>query len=217
VRLGRRVLTASDAPEALFRENETNAERLFGVPSSTRYPKDGINDHVVSGAATVNPEQTGTKAAFRYRLEVDGGATATVELRLSDSPKEIGKGFAETMDVREREADEFYAELTPAGASTDEALVLRQGLAGMLWSKQFYHYDVRRWLDGDPAEPSPPKQRKSGRNAEWLHLNNMDVISMPDTWEYPWYAAWDLAFHCVPLAHVDPQFAKEQLLLLGRK
>ena len=118
---------------------------------------------------------------------------------------------------REREADELYAELTPAGCGEDEARVLRQALAGMLWSKQFYHYDVRRWLDGDPAQPPPPAERLTGRNAHWRHLDNMDVISMPDTWEYPWYAAWDLAFHCIALAHVDPEFAKAQLLLLGRE
>src|SRR6266536_3527363 len=188
--VGTSTLSGEGSPEALFCENETNTERLFGVPGSTPYPKDGINDHVVQGAATVNPDQTGTKAAFRYRLEVG---------------------------AREAEADEFYAELTPAGASDDEALVLRQALAGMLWAKQFYHLDVQRWLDGDPAGPQPPESRKNGRNHEWTHLNNADVISMPDKWEYPWYAAWDLAFHCVSLAHVDPEFAKSQLILLCRE
>src|SRR6266571_8396311 len=138
-RLGRRVLSASDTPEALFCENETNAVRLFGVPSSTPYPKDGINDHVISGAATVNPEQTGTKAAFRYRLEVAPGATATIELRLGETAG-LGDDFGEVMAAREREADELYAELTPGGSSADEALVLRQALAGLLWSKQFFHY-----------------------------------------------------------------------------
>jgi hypothetical protein len=215
-RLGTRTLVAGGSPEALFCENETNSERLFGTPNTTRYPKDGINDHVVAGAATVNPGLLGTKAAFRYHLEVAPGETATVELRLSETGV-LGDDFGEIMRTREAEADEFYSELTPRAASPDEALVLRQALAGMLWSKQFYHYDVRRWLAGDPAGPAPPASRLEGRNHDWTHLNNLDVISMPDTWEYPWYAAWDLAFHCVALAHVDPEFAKEQLILLGRE
>ena len=217
--LGRRVLAASGSPEALFCDNETNAQMLFGAAPSTAYPKDGIGDHVVHGAPTVNPDGTGTKAALRYHLEVAAGATATVELRLSDAigPPSLGDDFAAVMIAREAEADEFYAALTPAAASADEALVLRQALAGMLWSKQYYHYNVRRWLDGDPAGPPPPAERLDGRNAAWRHLDNLDVISMPDTWEYPWYAAWDLAFHCVALAHVDPEFAKAQLVLLCRE
>jgi hypothetical protein len=213
---GVKTLSGEGAPETLVCENETNNERLFGVPSSTPYPKDGINDYVVHGAATANPEQTGTKASFRYRLEVAAGETAVIRLRLRDKPG-LGENFDEVFAEREREADEFYAELTPAGISEDEARVLRQALAGMLWSKQFYHYDVRRWLMGDPAYPPPPQARWNGRNHDWLHLDNMDVISMPDKWEYPWYAAWDLAFHCVALAHVDPEFAKSQLLLLCRE
>src|SRR5713101_3411114 len=182
--LGTRILAGSGSPEALFCENETNNERLFGAPSATPYPKDGINDHVVHGAATVNPQQTGTKAAFRYRLEVGAGETATIELRF-DEAEELGSDFDEIMRVREREADEFYAELTPSPASADEARVLRQALPGMLWSKQFFHYDVQRWLRGDPAGPPPPESRRYGRNHDWAHLNNVDVISMPDTWEYP--------------------------------
>jgi hypothetical protein len=214
--LGTRYLSADGSPEPLFCENETNNERLFGVANATLYPKDGINDHVVHGAPTVNPEQTGTKAALRYHLEVAAGETATITLRLADRPG-IAAEAAATFTQREAEADEFYSELTPAGVSDDEARVLRQALAGMLWSKQFFHYDVQRWLDGDPAGPPPPEQRRLGRNHDWTHLNNMDVISMPDTWEYPWYAAWDLAFHCVALAHVDPEFAKAQLVLLSRE
>jgi hypothetical protein len=215
--LGRRRLDADGSPEALFCENETNFERLFGVQSPTPFPKDGINDHVVGGAATVNPAQTGTKAALRYRLQVEAGETATIRLRLREEGDGLGADFATVLDARRREADEYYAALRPPGCTDDEALVLRQALAGMLWSKQFYHYDVLRWLDGDPAGPTPPPERRSGRNAAWTHLNNMDVVSMPDTWEYPWYAAWDLAFHCVALAHVDPEFAKEQLILLCRE
>jgi hypothetical protein len=170
----------------------------------------------VHGAANVNPNSTGTKAAFRYRLEVGAGKTAVLRLRLREATG-VGSDFEDVLAAREAEADEFYAELTPAGASEDEALVLRQALAGMLWGKQFYHLDVQRWLDGDPAGPPPPESRKNGRNHEWTHLNNADVISMPDKWEYPWYAAWDLAFHCVSLAHVDPEFAKSQLILLCRE
>jgi hypothetical protein len=211
--LGTRYLSPSGSPDALFCENDTNHARLFGTPNAVAYPKDGINDHVVHGAPTVNPAQTGTKAALRYRLEVGAGETAVIELRLGQF-RGIG---GSVMDDRRRQADEFYAELTPPAATEDEALVLRQALAGMLWSKQFYHYDVERWLDGDAAGPPPPESRRSGRNHEWTHLNNFDVMSMPDKWEYPWYAAWDLAFHCVALAHVDPEFAKSQLVLLCRE
>jgi hypothetical protein len=215
-RLGRRFLTAAGSAEPLFCENETNNERVFGRPSTTPYPKDGINDHVVGGAATVDPALVGTKAALRHRLDVAAGETATIELRLAETaglPPHVGG----TIAARAREADEFYAGLTPAGTPPDEARVLRQALAGMLWSKQFFHYDVARWLDGDPASLPPFEARHHGRNREWRHLNNMDVISMPDKWEYPWYAAWDLAFHCVALAHVDPAYAKEQLVLLCRE
>jgi hypothetical protein len=215
-RLGSYTLAGSGSPEALFCDNETNDARLWGTAGGAPFPKDGIGDHVVAGAPTVNPEQIGTKAAFRYTLEVAAGASATVTLRFAKT----GAGGAdadEVISLRHAEADEFYAELTPAGATEDEALVLRQALAGMLWSKQFYHYNVRRWLDGDPAGPAPPPERQNGRNAAWRHLDNMDVISMPDTWEYPWYASWDLAFHCVALAHVDPEFAKAQLLRLCRE
>ena len=217
--LGSRRLSGSGSPDALFCDNETNAARLFGpdAPVTTPFPKDGINDHVVSGAATVNPAQRGTKAAFHYRLTVAPGESATVELRLTDTDGGLGKDFAAVMAAREHEADVFYAELTPSGTSADEALILRQALAGMLWSKQFFHFDVRRWLQGDPAYPPPPAERLAGRNHEWVHLNNRDVISMPDKWEYPWYASWDLAFHCVALAHVDPEFAKSQLILLSRE
>ena len=214
--LGTRFLAASGDPQALFCENESNGARLWGA-ASPPYPKDGINDHVVRGPSTVNPSQTGTKAAFHYVLDVAAGATTTVELRLSPEARRVDAGFADTMAQREQEADEFYAELIPAGTSAEEAAVVRQALAGMLWSKQYYHYDVRRWLAGDPAQPPPPPARGNGRNADWTHLDNRDVISMPDVWEYPWYASWDLAFHCVPLAHVDPEFAKQQLVLLCRE
>jgi hypothetical protein len=214
--LGRMTLTGAGAPELLFCDNESNAARLWGTAGAA-YPKDGINDHVVSGAATVNPDGTGTRAALRYHLTVAAGATAEIRLRLSPEGSETGTSWARTMTRRRQEADGFYAALTPEGATADEAMVMRQAFAGMLWGKQFFHYDVDRWLQGDPAGPPPPEGRGEGRNREWRHLNNADVISMPDKWEYPWYAAWDLAFHCVALAHVDAAFAKDQLLLMCRE
>ncbi len=214
--LGRMVLVGDGSPERLFCDNESNARLLWGAGGAA-FPKDGIADHVVHGALTVNPDGTGTKAALRYRLTVPAGATAEVRLRLSPDGAGVDGTWEQAMADRERDADELYAALTPAGTSADEAQVLRQALAGMLWSKQFFHFDVDRWLEGDPALPPPPQARIYGRNHEWRHLNNADVISMPDTWEYPWYAGWDLAFHCVPLALVDPEFAKAQLLLLCRE
>ncbi|MGE5764914.1 MAG: MGH1-like glycoside hydrolase domain-containing protein [Mycobacterium leprae] len=217
---GTLTLVGDGAPTALTCDNETNTQRLFGVPGRSAYPKDGINDHVVSGAATVNPAGTGTKGALWYRLTVPPGATHEVRLRLTtgEAPDaDLGKGFAAVMAARETEAEEFYDSVIPAAASPDERRVARQSFAGMLWGKQFFSYDVDTWLDGDPGQPQPPSQRRTGRNAGWRHLNNFDVISMPDKWEYPWYAAWDLAFHCVALALVDPSFAKEQLLLLCRE
>jgi hypothetical protein len=213
--LGGMTLTGSDTPELLFCENETNTARLW-QEAGPPYPKDGINDHVVAGRPTVNPQQTGTKAALWYRLEVAGGASAETRLRLASERGELGRSWSATLGARAREADAFYDSLAPS-ATSDEALVLRQALAGMLWSKQFYNYDVRRWLDGDPGQPPPPAARLRGRNAAWRHLFNRDIVSMPDKWEYPWYAAWDLAFHCVALAHVDPAFAKAQLRLITRE
>ena len=214
--LGNLVLVGSGAPELLFCENETNFARLYGG-AGTPFPKDGINDHVIAGAATVNPELTGTKAALRYRVSAEAGETIEVALRLAPARGDLGDDFDSIMDARQRDADEFYAELTPHGTSGAEAEVMRQAFAGMLWSKQHYHYIVEEWLDGDPLFPPPPPQRLQGRNARWTHLDNRDVVSMPDKWEYPWYASWDLAFHCVTLAHVDPEFAKSQLLLLCRE
>ncbi len=212
-----------NAPSLLFCENETNHGRLYGVASSPRYPKDGINDHVVRGAATVNPEQHGTKCALWYQATVAAGATVELRLRLrpeGSSPKAggaLGANFEKAVARRRKEADDFYAELTPKQASADEALVMRQAFAGMLWSKQLYYYDVARWLDGDPTQPRPPASRLTGRNSRWRNFDAFDIMSMPDKWEYPWFAAWDLAFHCVALAHVDPAFAKYQLILLCRE
>ena len=210
-------------PELLFCDNDTNLERLYGVPSSSPWPKDGINDRVVSGVATVNPERRGTKFAAWYRLTVAPGATEQVRLRLRpegsgpEAATALGADFTRVEAQRRAEADEFYAELTPPAASADEAAVMRQAFAGMLWNKQFYNYHVARWLDGDPSQPPPPAQRRDGRNARWRSFEAFDVMSMPDTWEYPWFAAWDLAFHCIALVHVDPAFAKYQLSLLCRE
>jgi hypothetical protein len=213
--LGRLTFTGSGEHELLFCENESNAAKLWAAPPTTPFPKDGIARHVVAGDDTVNPDQTGTKAALRYHLTVAAGETVELQLRLSAG--EPAGDWSDVMTARQAEADDFYAALTPAAATPDEAEVMRQAFAGMLWSKQFFHYDVERWLDGDPAGPPPPEARKTARNAEWRHLNNADVISMPDKWEYPWFAAWDLAFHCVALAHVDADFAKAQLLLMCRE
>jgi Glycosyl hydrolase family 63 C-terminal domain len=213
-------LHCEGSPELLFTENETNVERLFGVANRTPHVKDSVNDYVVHGATeAVNPEHTGTKAAAHYKLVVGAGETAVVRLRLADSNFNGTNAFAnfdKTFALRQCEADEFYATIIPEGLSADARNVMRQGFAGMLWSKQFYHYVVKEWLQGDPGNP-PPEERRKGRNHEWTHLYNADVISMPDKWEYPWYAAWDLAFHCIPLALVDPDFAKEQLLLMLRE
>lgn len=223
VQYGRRRLVCAGTPDLLFTENETNSRRLFGVENAARYVKDGINDHVVNTAeCVVNPQKEGTKVAARYLLEIEPGATAVVRLRfgpadrpLPDDP--LGEQFERIFAERLSEADEFYAAVIPQHVSPDARNVMRQSLGGLLWSKQFYHYVVERWLDGDPGQPPPPNRRRDGRNREWRHLYNADVISMPDKWEYPWYAAWDLAFHCVPLALVDPDFAKEQLILMLRE
>src|SRR3954447_5245756 len=216
--LGSLELTGLGEPRVVFCDNETNTERLYGSPSTSRKPKDGINDHVISGADTVRAD-TGTKVAFWYELEVAPGETKIVRVRLREAT-DSGNPWADfdaLAEQRRAEADEFYAELTPSAASEDEALVLRQALGGMLWSKQLFYYDVARWLDGDPTQPTPPASRHSGRNRTWRTFDAFDIMSMPDKWEYPWFAAWDLAFHCVALAHVDPAFAKYQLSLLCRE
>ncbi|MGH9172372.1 MAG: MGH1-like glycoside hydrolase domain-containing protein [Acidimicrobiales bacterium] len=221
--LGTYALAGDGSPQPLSCDNESNAQRLWGATGGAAYPKDGINDHVVSGEPTVNPAGTGSKAALWYRMQVPAGQEVSIRLRLSSvSPKggelpAVGDSWERAMADRAREADEFYAELAPPDASADEVAVMRQAFAGMLWSKQFFHYDVSRWLDGDPTEPAPPESRRQARNSKWGHLDNHDVISMPDTWEYPWYASWDLAFHCVTLANVSPGFAKAQLLTMCRE
>ena len=214
--LGQYWLAAEGAPELLFTENESNAARLWGVAVGTPFVKDGINDAVVHGVAgAVNPALVGTKAAARYRVEIPPGASATIRLRLTKArPTRPFTGADAVFAARRAEADAFHATLAPANMGEDARLVQRQAYAGLLWSKQLYCYNVDEWLDGDPASPPPPAERLRGRNAAWRMLDNADVLSMPDTWEYPWYAAWDMAFHCVALAQVDPDFAKQQLLLL---
>jgi hypothetical protein len=220
--LGRLWLYSQDGAELLFTENETNTQRLYGYPGP-EYAKDGINDYVVGGETNaVNPAQTGTKAAARYSATIPSGQTFQIELRLTKDewpPQKnpLESDFDRIFAQRIREADEFYASIAPDSLSADGRNVLRQAFAGLLWSKQFYHYVQREWLAGDPAQPAPPDSRRFGRNSDWPHIYNADVISMPDKWEYPWYAAWDLAFHCVPLALVDPDFAKEQLVLFLRE
>jgi hypothetical protein len=218
--LGKRWLYCEGEPDLLFTENETNYLRLFGTENLVAHVKDGINDYIVGGAATVNPEHAGTKAAAHYRLAIRPGAAGVVRLRLSDSTFKHGNAFSDfekVFEQRRHEANEFYTSIIPQDISSDAQNVMRQGFAGMLWSKQFYYYVVKDWLEGDPGNPPPPAERKRGRNREWRHLYNADVISMPDKWEYPWYAAWDLAFHCIPLALVDADFAKEQLTLMLRE
>jgi hypothetical protein len=220
---GERWLYCSGAPELLFTENETNVRRLYGVPAEGCF-KDGINDFIVNGdTEAVTRDAVGTKAAADYGVVVPAGGRAELRLRLSDRAPQawLDGPFDEDFDrifaARQAEADEFFASVIPVTLSADAQLVMRQSLAGLLWSKQFYHYVVRDWLSGDPAQPPPPDNRRLGRNRDWPHLYNADVISMPDKWEYPWYAAWDLAFHCVPLALVDSDFAKQQLVLLLRE
>jgi len=234
---GKRWLLCEGEPELLFTENETNAKKLFGSENRAPFVKDGINDYVVHGKQdAVKPEKSGTKATALYNLRITPGASVTVRLRLTDQEPKVarmsaprlvlaqapktelfGQAFESIFSARRKEADEFYAMRAPKDISEDARNVQRQAFAGLLWSKQFYHFDIRTWLEGDPAGPRPPESRKKGRNQEWSNLYNADVISMPDKWEYPWYAAWDLAFHCIPLAQVDPDFAKEQLTLLLRE
>jgi len=219
--LGDRWLYCEGAPELLFTENETNAERLWGTPNASPYVKDGINVYLVEGRKdAVNPAGAGTKASSLYRVTLAAGKTVAIRLRLSNAPipgDPFGHDFDVTFAQRLREADDFYATVIPKALSDDAKRVMRQAFAGLLWSKQFYHYYLRRWLQGDPCGPPPAPERSQGRNHEWLHLYNEDVISMPDKWEYPWYAAWDLAFHMIPLALVDPDFAKAQLVLFLRE
>jgi hypothetical protein len=219
---GARWLYCEGAPELLFTENETNNSRLFNSENSSPYVKDGINNYIVNAIkAAVNPDHAGTKASAHYAATLKSGESYTVRLRLSSAAPAHGSAldgnFDRILAERRGEANAFYQTVIPDNISADRQNIMRQALAGLLWSKQFYHYDVGRWLRGDPAQPEPPVERLHGRNREWRHLYNADVISMPDKWEYPWYAAWDLAFHCVALAIADSDFAKEQLILMLRE
>ncbi len=208
------------APELLFTENETNAERLYATKNPTPHVKDAFHAAIVGGRGdAVNPARRGTKAAAVHRLTLAPGAEVRLRLRLTVEAETNATpfaGFDELFTQRRAETEAYYATKT-AGLTPAERVVVRQAYAGLLWSKQFYHYDLKTWLEGDPSLPAPPAARAHGRNADWRHLYNRDVLSMPDKWEYPWFAAWDLAFHMLPFARVDPQFAKEQLVLLTRE
>lgn len=238
--LGKRYLYCQGETELLFTENETNTERLFNFPNASAYVKDGINDYIVQGRKeAVNPNQFGTKAAAHYLLTISAGETQIIKLRLSDiplcppsqagleesdcPPSQGGLGgspfaaFDAIFSTRQREADEFYQRITPFPLGEDMRNVQRQAFAGMLWSKQYYHYIVEDWLKGDPAAPPSPPDRKKARNHEWFHFYSDDILSMPDKWEYPWFAAWDIAFHAIPLATIDSDFAKYQLDVMTRE
>ncbi len=217
--LGQFRLYCQGDPKLLFCENETNFRRLFGLDGGPLYPKDAFHEYVVHGdRGRVSPERRGTKAAAHYELDIEPGATVELHLRLSlEAHAQPFADYDALFAAREKESDEFYAELQAEIPDEDARRIQRQAFAGMIWSKQTFHYDVRRWLAGDETQPQPPAARKHGRNAEWDHLTNEDVISMPDKWEYPWYASWDLAFHCIPLSVIDAEFAKSQLVLLTRE
>jgi hypothetical protein len=228
--LGERYLYCDGDASLLFTENETNTQRIFGVPNRSPYVKDGINNYIVHGRKeAVNPEKKGTKVAAHYHLTVNPGQSKVVRLRLSDTAPAafaqtngeettpFSSHFEDIFQARRNEADEFYKAITPASLNPDQANVMRQALAGMLWSKQFYYYDVDKWLEERGSDPFKPTRKAAPRNDQWHHMYNGDVISMPDKWEYPWYAAWDLAFHVIALTLVDPDFGKDQLKLMLRE
>lgn len=216
--LGGFYLYGEGQSDLLFCENETNTRRLYGNVTEGTF-KDGINDFIVSQKqGTLNDSHHGTKAAFHYKMSLAAGKSKVLRLRLADRfLSEPFEDYDLQFDLRKKEADEFYDAMQNTVKSQDEKEIQRQAFAGMLWSKQFYYYDVDQWLKGDPAQPPPPVERLGIRNQEWKHLNNADVISMPDKWEYPWFAAWDLAFHTIPLSMIDPEFAKSQLILLTKE
>jgi len=219
---GEHWLYCEGSPQLLFTDNESNLRRLFGVPNLGFYQKDAINDFIIKGHRyRLNPEQTGTKASIYYDLEIPAGQSAIVKLkftqRFDGTADHFGPAFEDVFRERIYDADDFYRDIIPQSLSPDGRRVMRQALAGMLWSKQFYNYDVRTWLSGDSGQPPPPRERLHGRNADWDHFYADDLISMPDKWEYPWFAAWDLAFHCIALALLDWDYAKYQLTLLCRE
>lgn len=224
--LGRFIFAAEstdmDAPNFIFTDNETNIERLYGATNASPYTKDAFHEYVVHGRKNaVNPEEKGTKTAAHYRLEIPAQSEVTIRLRLCGDTAipEIffGEEFDKIFQARRDEANEFYQDLMPRAMNDDDRNIARQSYAGLLWSKQFYYFVVKDWLDGDPSQPKPPAARREGRNAEWGHVFMRDVLSMPDKWEYPWFAAWDTAFHLIGFAALDPHFAKQQLLLFMRE
>lgn len=212
--LGEHYIYFDQAEEIVFCDNETNRKRLYGTEAVSKYPKDGINDYVVNGKPSVNPAQTGTKTSGIFKVKIPAKGQKQVRVRLSKTCLlDPFSDFASIFDDRKKECDDFYSELQKKLPNDEIKSIQRQAYAGMMWSKQFYYYNVKNWLQGDPGRLTPPKKRKAGRNNDWTHLYNYDVVSMPDKWEYPWYAAWDLAFHTIPIARIDPDFAKNQLLL----
>ena len=225
--MGQRFLYCEGSPKLLFTNNETNTERLFAVANASPYVKDGINNYVVNGNLdAINPTESGTKVSAQYLLTIDAGQSKTVSLRLSDvapqvlfatTPEPFGSAFSTLLQTRHTEADDFYESLSPASFSVDEQRIMRQALSGMLWSKQFYFYDLNKWLTERGCDPFNQAKKMGPRNDNWHHMYNADVISMPDKWEYPWYAAWDLAFHVIALTLVDPDFGKQQLGLMLRE
>jgi hypothetical protein len=219
--LGDYFLYTQGAGELLFTDNDTDTQKIFGVPNTSAYVKDGINEYVISGVKqAVNPAQTGTKMSAHYVLKIPAGATQSLKLRLANVKElkdPLGKDFDGIFASRQKEADEFYLKGCSFKLSDPLRVIQRQAFSSLLWNKQFYHYVVEDWLNGDPGQPMPPADRKNGRNSTWRHLYSEDVISMPDKWEYPWFASWDLAFHTIPLSLVDPEFAKQQLIKLTRE
>ena len=219
--LGDYFLYCQGAGELLFTDNDTDTQRVFGVPNTSPYVKDAIHQYVVAGLKeAVNPTQTGTKMSAHYVMAVPAGGTKSIQLRLAnvkDLKEPFGKDFDVTFEARKAEADEFYQKVCPFKIPDPMRYIQRQAFSSLLWNKQFYHYVVEDWLNGDPAQPAPPQNRKNGRNSTWRHLYSEGVISMPDKWEYPWFASWDLAFHTIPLAIIDPEFAKQQLIKLTRE
>jgi hypothetical protein len=217
--LGSHYLYAEDPSDLLFCENETNRARVYGFPPSPGYFKDGIGEYLIGGnAGVVNRERIGTKAAAHYPVAIPAQQSRPIRLRLSSAKiQRPFDGFNAVIIDRRREADAFYESIAAAAKTAPARQVQRQAFAGMIWCKQHYRYDVTRWLQGDPDYPPPPQQRWHGRNCDWTHVDCDNILSMPDTWEYPWFAAWDLGFHCLPLAMIDPEFAKHQLLLLTKE
>jgi len=219
--LGRRRLYCEHPSEILFVENETNFKRLFGAANRSDYVKDGIDDYIVHGnRSAIHPDPKGTKAAVHHRLSIESGETRTVRLRLSDAEnlqEPFGDPFETALIQRKKEADAFYDRICPFPLNGEMRRIQRQAFAGMLWNKQYYHYVIYDWLNGDVAEPKPPAERRKGRNCGWMHIHSEDILSVPDKWEYPWFAAWDLAFHTIPLAMIDPDYAKQQLFRLTRE